>query len=152
MMGTGLGSQAPNMSPSGSTLGSTHKWPYAFFPAENPYILDDSWRFNIIYDPQTQAVANTPFLLTLNKNDDQCITDRIINDDEIMAAATPALGRHQRDTQDGSRRGNANSVSFDDSLGHSSSRGTLTGDLTRADKSAERAGRTLGKVRKNCFI
>ncbi len=153
LMGTGLNNQTPFAAntgaagSAGSGVGGAPNGPYAFFPVENPRILDDSWRFDIIYDPPAQAAANTPFLLTLDKNDERCVLDSIVNDDEIMAAAAPALGRQQRDAQDGSGPGHANRASFHVTFGYASTRGTLTGALAKAEKGAEKVKRILGKVR-----
>ncbi|VDD79558.1 unnamed protein product [Mesocestoides corti] len=118
--------------------------PYAFFPVENARILDDSWRFDIIYDPQEQAAAATPFLLTLDKNDERCVLDPVVNDNEVVAVATPMTLSNKQHMQEGSQS-QVNRASFHVTFGFASTRGTLTGALAKAEKGAEKVKRILGK-------
>ncbi|CUT98613.1 transcription initiation factor TFIID subunit 1 [Echinococcus multilocularis] len=118
--------------------------PYSFFPVENPQIMDDSWRFDIIYDPQCHTPAvDTPFLLTLNKNDEQSLLDTLVNDDELMVVNAPsALKKKQPEHM---QDGHINRASFHVTFGFASTRGTLTGALAKAEKGAEKVKRILGK-------
>ncbi|KAL5109890.1 Transcription initiation factor TFIID subunit 1 [Taenia crassiceps] len=117
--------------------------PYSFFPVENPQIMDDSWRFDIIYDPQCHTPAvDTPFLLTLNKNDEQSLLDNVVNDDELVVNAPSALKKKQPEHM---QDGHINRASFHVTFGFASTRGTLTGALAKAEKGAEKVKRILGK-------
>lgn len=119
--------------------------PYSLFPVENPQILDDSWRFDIIYDPHQHSPAvDTPFLLTLDKNDEQCLLETVVNDDELGVVNAPcALKKKQPQHM---HDGHVNRASFHVTFGFASTRGTLTGALAKAEKGAEKVKRILGKV------
>lgn len=106
--------------------------------------MDDSWRFDIIYDPQCHTPAvDTPFLLTLNKNDEQSLLDTVVNDDELVVNAPSALKKKQPEHM---QDGHINRASFHVTFGFASTRGTLTGALAKAEKGAEKVKRILGKV------
>ncbi|KAL5968160.1 Transcription initiation factor TFIID subunit 1 [Taenia solium] len=95
--------------------------PYSFFPVENPQIMDDSWRFDIIYDPQCHTPAvDTPFLLTLNKNDEQSLLDTVVNDDELVVNAPSALKKKQPEHM---QDGHINRASFHVTFGFASTQG-----------------------------
>ena len=119
--------------------------PYSLFPVENPRILDDSWRFDIIYDPQLHTPAvDTPFLLTLDKNDEQCLLESVVNDDELGVVNAPSVLKKKQPQH--MQDGHINRASFHVTFGFASTRGTLTGALAKAEKGAEKVKRILGKV------
>ncbi|VDM34888.1 unnamed protein product [Hydatigera taeniaeformis] len=136
---------AHNQAPTALRSSTCFTGPYSFFPIENPQIMDDSWRFDIIYDPQCHTpAADTPFLLTLNKNDEQSLLDTVVNDDELVVVNAPsALKKKQPEHM---QDGHINRASFHVTFGFASTRGTLTGALAKAEKGAEKVKRILGKM------
>nr|CDS28243.1 transcription initiation factor TFIID subunit 1 [Hymenolepis microstoma] len=138
----------PSTVMSTSNSASTSNILFSIFPANvYPSLKDGSWGNAIIYDPELACEAiMKPHLLTLNKNDEDCLLDAVQNDDEIeaaMAQSTAKKNKPQHGQQDGSH---VNKASFHVTFGYASTRGTLTGALAKAEKGAEKVKRILGKV------
>ncbi|VUZ45277.1 unnamed protein product [Hymenolepis diminuta] len=138
----------PSTTMSTSNSASASNILYSIFPANvNPTLRDGSWGNSIIYDPELACEAiMKPHLLTLNKNDEDCLLDAVQNDDEIEAAMAQSAAKKnkpQHGQQDGSH---VNKASFHVTFGYASTRGTLTGALAKAEKGAEKVKRILGKV------
>lgn len=116
-------------------------------PSVHPDLKTDAWGKSIIFDPELACDAiMKPHLLTLNKNDEDCLLDAVQNDDEIeaaMAQTSAKKNKPQHGQQDGSH---VNKASFQVSFGYASTRGTLTGALAKDEKGAEKVKRILEKV------
>nr|VZI42241.1 unnamed protein product [Spirometra erinaceieuropaei] len=139
--------------------------PYAFFPVENANILNDSWRWDIIYDPLVAARTQPAFLLTLDLKDEISVIDHVINDDEVAAISgrsravlfgstdevpSGETGESEQQQQhpgqqQQQQKSAINRASFHVSFGPASTRGMLTGALAKAAQGAEKVKRILGK-------
>uniref|UniRef100_A0A0V0J2P4 Bromo domain-containing protein n=1 Tax=Schistocephalus solidus TaxID=70667 RepID=A0A0V0J2P4_SCHSO len=147
-----------------SITGASSSTPYAFFPVENANILNDSWRWDIIYDPLVAARTQPAFLLTLDLKDEISVIDHVINDDEVAAisgrsrvvlfgstddAPSGETGesepQQQHPGQQQQQKSAINRASFHVSFGPASTRGMLTGALAKAAQGAEKVKRILGK-------